>query len=504
MKRRDIFAACGGFLTLAAAACRPSVTAPQPRLKRLTIATANEIVRLNVGGGGGASGSETLNVMLLLFDTLVSLDENLQVVGRLATRWVRSSTTEWTFTLREGVKFTNGEACDAHAVAHSIRHLANKVPVYQFRSQWGEAWPPSARVVDAQTVAITTPVPQVTLPHLLSRIEIIPPLGSLKSDFANNPVGSGPYRLKTWTRGGTLQLEANSGYFQGPPPIDELVWFSVRSPAARVVALRAGDVDLAWDVPYERIGIVEADPRLKVLEYQSTGLAFIAFNFRAKASPIADPRVRRALVHAVDARGIHQSLFDGRGELSQGPAPSQVIGAVDAGGYPPRNLARAKALLAEAGYKNGLDLVLVYEAGNFQHDEEVCGAIVAQLAEAGVRVRFDEVPSGAMRQRIKKTDWDLTPNSVPGAFTGQASYHYYQLKATLGFESPLIESLLERTNLIDGTERVDLLEQAMRLLWDQTPYLWSMGVARTFGAVRNLEGLRYIPINWLRLADARI
>lgn len=493
----------GGLLALGAASCRAPGRRPSAA-SRLTIATANEIVRLNVGGGGGAGGSEMLNVMMLLFDTLVSLDERLQVVPRLAATWRRTSESGWTFTLVPNVKFSNGERCDASAVVHSIERLTAMVPAYRFRAQWGEAWPPTAKVIDPLTVEISTPVPQVTLPHLLSRIEIIPRVASESGDFANTPVGSGPYNLKSWTRGGALTLEVNKQYFLGRPPIDELVWVAIKNPAARVAALRAGDVDLVWDIPFERVELVRANPRLKILNYQSIGLAFIAFNFRASTSPITNPAVRRALTFAIDAEGIHRSLLGGQGELSLGPAPSKVVGAVDAGGYPKRDVIRARRMLAEAGHPDGLDLVLVYEAGNFAHDEDVCGAIVAQLAEANVRIRFDEVPPGAMRQRMMKTDWDLAPNSVPGSFTGQASYHYFQLKATLGYRSDAIEKLLRRSDAIDTPERLALIEEAMRLLWADTPYLWSMGVARTFGAVRKLTGVSYVPINWLKLNRAAL
>lgn len=148
--------------------------------------------------------------------------------------------------------------------------------------------------------------------------------------------------------------------------------------------------------------------------------------------------------------------------------------------------------------------MLVYEAGNFQHDEDVCVAIAAQLEEAGIRVMIDEVPPGGMRQRIRRTDWDLSPNSVPGSFTGQSSYHYYQLKSTLGFESTVVEALLERTNRVAPNERIELLQDSMRLLWAETPYLWSIGVARTFGAVKRLHGMNYVPINWLQLDNASI
>lgn len=500
MNRRDLLAA-GGLIAFGAWGCRTHEPFAGKGRTRLTIATAKEIARLGVSGGGG---SETSNVVMLVFDALVTMDEKLDVVGRLATSWTQTSDTEWTFKLREGVRFTNGESCDAYAVAHSIEALATLVPAYTYRNQWGQAWPPNARVIDNASVAISTPSPQVTLPRLLCRIPITPPLGSKAPDFANQPIGSGPYKLKSWNRGGALVLEANPDHFSGRPRIDELTWISIPNPAARVVALRAGDVDLAWDVPYERTGIVSADPRLKILEYQSIGLAFIVFNFRAKQSPIADARVRRALTYAIDARGIRDALMGGSGELSKGPAPSQVFGAVDAGGYPERDVKRARQLLGDAGYPDGAKLVLIYEAGNFQHEEEVCAAIIAQLAEAGVKVEFEELPPGGMNERRTKLDWDLMPNSVPGSFTGEASYHFYQLKAQQAFESPRVEALLDRANRVNSPDRVELLRDAMRILWSETPYLWSLGIARTFGAVRKLDGLRYIPINWLSFSDAHV
>lgn len=497
--RRELIAT-GCLATLGLTACSPAFEA-RDRPSRLVVATAKEIARLGVSGGGG---SETSNVAMLVFDTLVTLDERLNVVGRLATRWTQTSLTEWTFELRDGVRFTNGEVCDAHAVALSIRRLATLVPAYSYRNQWGAAWPPTARALSDRVLVVGTPVPQVTLPRLLCRIAITPPVGSTAPDFANRPVGSGPYMVRSWTRGRALVLQANPAYFNGRPRIEQLVWVAIPNPAARVVALRAGDVDLAWDIPYERVNIVRTDPRLKVLEFQSIGLAFIVFNFRAKRSPIANPAVRRAMTYAIDARGIRDSLLGGAGELSLGPAPSQVIGSVDAGGYPERDVPRARAMLREAGYPDGFRLVLIFEAGNFQHEEEVCGAIVAQLAEAGIRVEFDELPPGGMNERRKKDDWDIMPNSVPGSFTGEASYHYYQLKSQLGYDSPSVESLLDRANSINTPDRIALLQEAMRILWRETPYLWSIGIARTFGAVRALDGLRYIPINWLSFADAHL
>lgn len=486
---------------MALAGCSNSWPSVAPRWSLLRIATAKEIARIGISGGGG---SETSNVRNLLFDTLVTMNEHLEVVSHLAYEWSRQSETHWLFKLRRGVRFSNGEKCDAHAVAFSITQLANLVPVYAYRNQWGAAWPPSARVIDDDTVVVSTPVPQVILPRLLCRIIITPPIAGSRPEFANFPIGSGPYQLVRWTRGDTIVLKANPGHFAGNPQIDEMWWTSIPNAAARVVALRAGDIDLIWDVPYEREALIEEDPRLKILDYDSIGLAFIAFNFRARRSPIANPLVRRALTFGIDAQGIRDTLMDGKGEISRGPAPSQVIGAVDAGGYPSRDVAKCKAMLASEGYSDGMSLNLIYEAGNFQHEEDVCGAIVAQLAECGVRVTFEDLPPGGMQERRFKEDWDLAPNSVPGSFTGESSYHYYQLKSQQGFFDQRVEAILDGATNLQGAPRLAALQQSMRQMWAATPYLWSLSIARSFGTINRLEGTTYVPINWLKLTNAKL
>lgn len=477
---------------------KPSATKTTERLR---IVTAKEIARIGVSGGGG---SETSNVVMLIFDTLVTLDNELGVAPRLAVSWEQVSETDWRFKLREGVRFSNGELLDAEAVAQAIHHITSLVPGYTYRNQWGEAWPPRARVIDPLQVEISTPTPQPALPRLMCRLCITPPLATQMPMYANNPIGSGPYKIKSWKRGRRLVLQANEDHFDGAPRIRELVWSSTPNAAARVIALQSHDADLIWDVPLERIKLVDDSPGLKVLEYQSIGLAFVTFNFKEEGSPIRDPRVRKAMTYAIDSRHIRDTLLDGRGELPLGPAPAQVIGSVDAGGYPDRDVAKARRLLSEAGYPDGIDLNFIFQTGIFQYDEDVCGALVAQLAEAGVRVRFEDVPPGAMIERQSKPGWDLCPNSVPGSFTGEATYHYYQLKAQQGYHSQPVETLLNAANRSGGEARTDLIKQAMSVMWADTPYLWSLGMQRNFGTIGSLEGLGYIPINWLDFSRAKI
>ena len=133
-----------------------------------------------------------------------------------------NSDTEWRFTLREGLTFTNGEPVDATAVAHSIEHIATVEPTYTYKNQWGDTWPPSARVEDSLNVIISTPVPQSSMPRLLSRVAITPPIASQSPEFVSSPVGSGPYKLVSWNPGIELVFEANEDYWGGAPAIKRI------------------------------------------------------------------------------------------------------------------------------------------------------------------------------------------------------------------------------------------------------------------------------------------
>lgn len=469
--------------------------------KRLRIATSKAVTELRVTGGGG---SESQNAALHIFDQLTTLDEKLTPQPWLAESFEQITPTRWRFQLRSGVKFSNGEPFDSAAVVFSITAIATAVPAYAYKDQWGQAWPPTATAEGPSTVVIETPSPQPIMPRLLSRLSMVPPKAGAEPGFGDKPVGTGAYTVASWNKGTSLLLQANPGYWGGAPSVQEIEWTSIPDASARLVALQGGDVDLAWDVPFDRVADLNTDGRHKVFEVGSLGLGFLTFNFRKTGSPIADVRVRKAMTYAIDRNGIVASLMSGKGELNMGPAPSAAVGAVDAGGYPTRDLIQARALLAEAGYPNGVSLKLMYGPGQFQNDANVCLAVIAQLKEAGIKVDFEQVEAAAISSRLKTDTWDLLANGVPGSFSGEAGYHYYQLKAQQGFNSKATEDLLQQADAAgkDGAARVSKIQEAMRAMWKEVPYLWSVGTTRTFGMDKTLGGYQYVPVNWLILRRA--
>lgn len=494
-----------------AAPAAPTTAAAAPAAPKAPAATSSGTLRIAfsraisvLDGVGG--GVQSTNAFLQMYDTLVELDPKLQLRPGLAESWEAVNPTTWRFKLRQGVKFHGGEDFNADSVKYTIDRLVALQPRYTYANNWLGGWPPSVEVESPYSVLIKTPNPQPAVPRLLSRVGMLPPSAANNPDFFKKANGTGPFKFIEWTVGQRLVMEANPNYWRGAPKIARLVFDTVTDQGARLAALQAGEYEWVQDLPFERLKELVAAPNFTVFEANTIGLDFITFNGRApKTSPIADPKIRRALTYAIDGQAIRDTILAGKGELSKGPAPSLTVGSVDAGGYPKRDVAMAKKLLAEAGY-NGAELTLISNGSDILKELEITEAIVAQLAEVGVPVRIEQLESAAFNQRRPTPNWDLAPNGVPGSFTGESPYHYAQLKAQQGFTSAKVEQLLEQADAptTSPPQRQELLQQAMKAMWDDVPYLWSVGKVSANGMSRKLQGFEFIPVNWVFFRSASL
>lgn len=494
-------AACAPGQGPAAQSVAPSATRSGPTTLR--IATARQLSAVDMRATGG--GVEQQNVFLHIYDALTQLDGKLVAKPLLAESWESVDPVTWRFKLRQGVKFQNGEDFNADAVKFTIDQFANLTPPYQYLNNWGAGWPPTVQVESPFSVLIKTAKPQAVTPQLLTRIGMLPPRAALEKTFPDQPVGTGAYKVVSVQPGVKIVLEANPGYWQGAPKIDRIEWYGIVDPEARLAALQSGEMDLVWGVPYDRAKDLQASSKFQLFEQPSLGLNFFPFNGRVpKTNPVSDVRVRKALTYAIDQQGLRDALLSGKGELNTGPSTSLAIGATDAGGYPKRDVAAAKRMLAAVGADN-ITLDFIFSAGQFPKDQDLAEALIAQLGDAGVKVKFEQLDSAGLSSRRPTANWDLMNNGVPGPFTGEATYHYAQLKAQQGFTSPAVEALLAQSDAATTTSgRVDFIRQAMKQMWSEVPYLWSVGAVSEFGSVKALQGMEYIPINWLVLYRARL
>jgi peptide/nickel transport system substrate-binding protein len=357
----------------------------------------------------GAQAVVSDYVMIHLYDALIDFTgPDLAPKPMLAVRWENPNPTTWRFHLRRGVKFHNGDPLTAEDVKFTVdTQLANKgssINTYLGPTE-------GARVIDPYTVEITTKTPFPALLFNVTRLHILPrAYEKIGMDaFAAKPFGSGPYRFVEWQRGQRIVLEANPDYWGGKPTPKRLVFRPIADPSTRAAELRAGGVDIITSPPI---------PQVKELSSGDTtvltvpGARVIAYPINTLQKPLNDVRVRRALNYAVDRETIVKSLLGGLGRATGQPFSAGWLGYDPEIPPYPYDPARARRLLAEAGYPSGFEVTWNVSVGTFLADKEVAEAASAMLAQVGVRARL--VPTE--RAKIQR---DLQGSTFDGITAGQ-------------------------------------------------------------------------------------
>jgi 4-phytase/acid phosphatase/peptide/nickel transport system substrate-binding protein len=261
----------------------------------------------------------------LLFDTLTSLDDKGEAQPKLALSWSHAEDYKtWTFKLRPGVKFHDGTVFDAQAVKFNIDR--QKDPKNKCRCAFYIAFVKEVQAPDPLTAIFVLTDPSVNLPKIMafaSSNNVVQSPAAMQGrgdDYNRNPVGTGPFVLKSWTAGDRMVLEKNPNYWnEGRPYLDRVVLRPLPDSQARFASLEAGESDLIWDDEFDSDNILKAKktPSLTVHQHVGSGASVYAIN--TKAPPFDDVRVRRALVMALDRPKWSQVLTNGLSRPASNP-----------------------------------------------------------------------------------------------------------------------------------------------------------------------------------------
>jgi len=342
------------------------------------------------------------NVGRHIFDTLVDRDANLKVVPSLATELPKLvAPTTWEVKLRKGVKFHNGEDFNADSAKFSLERLAHG----QGKLRGATFFAPIDRVeiVDPFTIRVHTKKPWPTFTAVMTFVQgsMYPPKAYADKDttfITKTPIGTGPYKFVRWAKDEEIVLEANTSYFRGAPRIKTVVFRPIPDDAVRVAALQNGEIDIAVNIPPHLANIIANHPRLFLSTAPSVRtiqLMYYTHQFDRQhkvvgpyAGPIADRRVRQAMNYAVDVDEIIKTVLDGKGVRVATMLTAQHFG-FDPNLKPiKQDLAKTRQLLAEAGYPQGVDIVLNGPQGRYVRDKEVAEAVAGQLTKAGIRTQL--------------------------------------------------------------------------------------------------------------------
>ena len=341
-----------------------------------------------------------VNVGNHIQQTLLDYDHSMTLQPNLAVSWEQIEPTVWQYKLREGVQFSNGEPFNADQVKFSFDRVM--APDSDSMRKGETRYVSSVEVVDDYTVNFHTDgiIPLFDL-YVTAKFPIVPEAYITENDaghFASNPIGTGPYVLEEWVKDDHITLRKNPTYWGEEPKIDVITFLTVPDIASRVATLLAGEADIATDLQPATVQEVENREGLSVVSRPGMRSVFLLFNTQIE-SPVTDRRVRQAINYAVDKDVIIESILDGFGKKLEGQVLSEEYwgyqAALEAYPYDP---AKAKELLAEAGYPDGFDLRIVSPRGRYMMDAEISQAVAGQLKDVGINVTVDTLEWGVFSE----------------------------------------------------------------------------------------------------------
>lgn len=419
-------------------------------------------------------------VAMNVFDPLLRFDQHMTLQPSLAVRWENPNDRTWRFHLRPGVRFHDGAPLTSEDVVFTFRRvLAHpESEIYPFLS--------GIRRIDApdpETVEIETDQPTPLLTRL-SFVYILPGKRLTRegdAEFFRHPVGTGPYRFVRWVPGDRVEVSAWSRYWGGSPAVPTAAFRSVEKPEARWQLVSREHPTVLLEGPRQGWEAHRGDPRLRLIARPSLTVSYLGVNVSPRpGNPLADRRVREAIQLAVDLKTLLREGASNHGFPASQYVPPDVVGYNPAIPLPPYDPARARDLLARAGYPAGIDLVLDTQA---ETATPLVQNLVRQLAVAGIRVAPKFWPKEAFFDRIDRglsdfhlTGWVCTSGESAELF--ESSLHTRGPAGGLGrdngtgYSNPELDRLIEQlVATIDPGARVDIEKRAMAIAVADIPYV---------------------------------
>jgi len=451
-------------------------------------------------------------VFAALCDRLVDVDEKLQIVPGLATDWKWSDDGKTlTMNLRQGVTFQDGEKFDADAVKFNIER-ALTLPGSLRKSEISSV--ASVEVASPSQVIFHLKTPDAALlSQLTDRAgAMLAPKAAAKPDFATHPVCSGPYQFESRVQQDRIVLKRFDHYWNKTAyHFDKVVFLPIPDASVRLANLRAGDLDLTEGIAASDVKTVEADSRLSLAKVTGLGYQGITFNIaNGKVYPnnpfAKDARVREAFSLAIDREALNQVAFEGQYTPANQPfspvSPYHVNLPI-----PPRDVEKAKALLAAAGVKTPLNVTLLVT--NNPTSQQVGQVIQAMVSEAGFNVNLQMSEFASLLDRQQRGDYQLSLSGWSGRPDPDGSiFSFINSKGTLNdgrYSNPQVDRwLTEARQTNDKAARQALYDKVVKQLQNDMPIAWLYFEPRIFGMSKKLTGFKAWPDGLVRLADLKM
>jgi len=472
---------------------------------KIVVALSTQILTLDPVRSAGTPAEM---VRRHLYEGLVYADPQNRIHPLLAERWeVSKDGLTWTFYLRKGVKFHDNTSFTAHAVKKSFDRLldlgvgSNRRYMYTFIDQ--------VKVIDDYTVQFVTKEVKANFLNLMTESGAYPisvaALEKYGKEIADQPCGTGPFRLSKKVTGEYVILTRFDDYWRGKPRLSEIKFVTVPEESTRVTMLENGEADFIVNCPPQDMKRLETDKTMAIIREQSNRVAHIGLN--TKRAPFDQMKVRQALNYAVDRELIVRGVCGGIG------IPAKSIIAPATWGYAAVSpytyqLGKAQELLAEAGLSKGFKAKLWTPQGRYFRDKETALAVAGQLRKIGVELDVEVIDWG---QYLKELKLGLNEGNRVEAYmlgwesvTGEASYILNTVFAsknmaptgwnTMFYSNKRIDEINEvGSKTLDEKKRAELFREAQEIAVREAPWIPLYVYEQIHAQRADLKGIQVLP-----------
>jgi peptide/nickel transport system substrate-binding protein len=451
------------------------------------------------------SGDEYL-YMFMVFNSLTLIDHDMTVKPDLAEKWEASPDLKtWTFHLRKGVKFHHGRELAAEDVKATIERIQDKATGSTARVNF--LMVEKIETPDPYTVKFTLTIPYAAFPEICGERQArIVPRDKI-GELATHPVGTGPFMFKAFKPGDRVELVKNPNYFEpGVPKLDAVTLLVIPESATRVTALETGEIHAVWKLPLESIDKLKKNPDVVVDEVPTS--SWDGLIMHNKMAPFDNPKVRKAVLLAIDKAQMSEIALFGHGSPTITPIPpSHAFFGKDVAMKP--DLVAAKKLLAEAGHPNGFEVTLIVPEG--RPERERMGIAAREMLKGiGVSVNIQRVPWDKFLADVE----GKAAFSVNGFFSrptvDTSLYPWYHSAGSWNtglwhYKNERVDQILDTARQTDSPEaRRKLYMELQQVVSDDPPSVVPYVVNQVDGFRKEVKGLRSNPMLWFDVRNVTI
>ncbi|HLQ72460.1 MAG TPA: ABC transporter substrate-binding protein [Bacillota bacterium] len=460
--------------------------------KELVIAQPNDLNSLDPQD---ALSTSVERVMRNMHARLFMRDQDMGVVPDLVESYDNEDDVTWHFTLKEDATFHNGDDVTAEDVKFSLERVMedDTLKEYPYFKQLKEV-----NVLDDHKVEIITDGPMPTIEYVLAKsgADIMPrdyveEVGI--EEYKKEPIGAGPYQFVERKIDDKIVLEKYDDYFGDEPVWDTVTIKAITENSTRVGELLSGNVDLITDVTSNEQERIESNDGTSVVQGESTRVMLL-MNRMTEGYATADPKVREAIDLAIDQGAIVDSVLGGSGVPVRSRVPEGVLGSnpdlYDAYVYDPE---KAKELLKEAGYEDGLDITLTSPKGQYPHDGQVAELIASMLKEVGINVELDLMEPGTFTEKYTNNENEelIMIGLADGLMDASYSLVHYTIDRAKGqtdYHNEEVDELYKKaTQTLDEGERIDMYQEIQEVVAEERPHTFLYQDKTNYGVSDAIE-----------------